>query len=110
MKIAVKMLGCPKNDVDAEVMIYLLKEAGHEITTDPAQAEAIIVNTCGFIKDAKDESVDAILEMAQYKKDGRCRRLIVTGCLSQRYNKKLFEALPEVDLMIGVNDLTALFP
>ena len=104
MKIAVKMLGCPKNDVDAEVMIYLLKEAGHEITTDPAQAEAIIVNTCGFIKDAKDESVDAILEMAQYKKDGRCRRLIVTGCLSQRYNKKLFDALPEVDLMIGVND------
>ena len=104
MKIAFKMLGCPKNDVDAEVMIYQLREAGHDIVTNPAVADAIVVNTCGFIKDAKDESVDAILEMAEYKKSGSCQRLIVTGCLSQRYNKQLFDAIPEVDLMIGVNE------
>ncbi len=104
MKIAFKMLGCPKNDVDAEVMIYLLREAGHDIVGDPSVADAIIVNTCGFIKDAKDESVDAILEMAEHKKTGSCQRLIVSGCLSQRYNKQLFDAIPEVDLMIGVND------
>lgn len=98
------MLGCPKNDVDAEAMLFLLREAGHETTADPAAADAIIVNTCGFIKDAKSESVHSLLEMAEYKKTGRCRLLVATGCLPQRYKQELFDAMPEVDLMVGVND------
>lgn len=104
INIAMIMLGCPKNDVDAEAMLYLLREAGHRIVSDPSEADAIIVNTCGFIKDAKQESVNTLLEMAEYRKSGRCRLLVATGCLTQRYREQLFEAMPEVDLMIGVNE------
>jgi ribosomal protein S12 methylthiotransferase len=104
MKITIIMLGCPKNDVDAETMLYLLKNAGHEIVEDPAEADVIIVNTCGFIKDAKQESVDMLLGMTEYRKTGNCKLLVATGCLTQRYKEQLFEALPEVDMMIGVND------
>ena len=104
MKIAMIMLGCPKNDVDAEAMLFQLREAGHQIVSDPAGADAIIVNTCGFIKDAKQESVNTLLEMAEYRKEGRCRLLVATGCLTQRYQDQLFEAMPEVDMMVGVND------
>ena len=104
MNIALIKLGCPKNDVDAEVMQYVLQKAGHRFVQEPGDAEAIIVNTCGFIRDAKQQSVNTILEMAQYKESGRCRMLIVSGCLSQRYSDELFESLPEVDLMVGVND------
>ena len=76
-------LGCAKNRVDGELMLGRLKDKGYELVSDPAQAEVILVNTCGFIEEAKQESIDAIFEMAEYKKD-RCRALIVTGCLSQR--------------------------
>jgi ribosomal protein S12 methylthiotransferase len=98
------MLGCPKNDVDAEAMLYRLREAGHAVVTDPAEADVVIVNTCGFIKDAKQESVDALLEMTELKKAGSCRLLVASGCLPQRYRQELFDAMPEVDLMIGVNE------
>ncbi len=101
---AVVMLGCPKNDVDAEAMLYRLREAGHTIEADPAQADVVIVNTCGFIKDAKQESVNTLLEMAELKKTGSCRLLVASGCLPQRYRQELFDAMPEVDLMIGVNE------
>ena len=84
-KVAVVNLGCPKNQIDAETMLGLLVEAGYEITHQPQDAEIIIVNTCGFIDKARQESVEQILAMAQYKDMGRCRQLIVTGCLSQRY-------------------------
>jgi ribosomal protein S12 methylthiotransferase len=104
MKVLMVPLGCPKNDVDAEAMLYLLGEAGHETVADPAEADVIIVNTCGFIADAKRESVDTLLEMAEYKSSGRCRLLVASGCLPQRYKRELLDAMPEVDLMVGVND------
>ena len=85
MKIGLISLGCPKNLVDSEVMLGLAREAGHELTQDPAGADVLVVNTCAFIDRAKQESVDTILEMAQHKKDGGCKRLIVTGCLAERY-------------------------
>ena len=97
-------LGCSKNRVDSEQILGMLKENGFEITNDEAQAEVIIVNTCGFINPAKEESIGAILEMAQHKKGGSCRLLVVTGCLSQRYPKELREELPEVDIFWGVKD------
>ena len=106
MAITVGMvsLGCSKNRVDSEQILGMLKENGFEITNDEAQAEVIIVNTCGFINPAKEESIGAILEMAQHKKNGNCRLLVVTGCLSQRYPKELREELPEVDIFWGVKD------
>ena len=85
MKIGFLSLGCPKNLVDGEVMLGMAREAGHEITTDAATAEVLVVNTCAFIDSAKQESIDAILEMAAQKRDGRCSRLVVTGCLAERY-------------------------
>lgn len=102
MKVAMKSLGCPKNEVDAEVLLYELAQAGYEVIPEAQKADIIIVNTCGFISDAAQESVDTILDMAAYKKD-RCKLLIVSGCLSQRYQEKLFTQLPEVDLMLGVS-------
>ena len=91
MKIAIISLGCPKNQVDADVFCHALIKDGHTTVGDPAQADVIIINTCGFIESAKEESIDAILEMAEYKKTGRCRLLVVTGCLAQRYEKSLLE-------------------
>ena len=82
-------LGCSKNRVDSELMLGKLADAGYEITPDPADADAIIVNTCGFIDPAKEESIDTLLEMAGYKKSGRCRLVIATGCLVQRYSAEL---------------------
>lgn len=105
MKIGIVSLGCAKNLVDTEIVLGFLKEAGFRIVSDPKQAAMIIVNTCGFIREAKEESIAAILEMAEYKKRGTCRGLIVMGCLSQRYGEELWEALPEVDGMLGVNEL-----
>lgn len=101
MRVYLQPLGCPKNDVDAEVMLHNLSRAGYDIVGQPDGADIIIVNTCGFILDAAQESVDAILELAEYKQRG-CRLLVVSGCLSQRYNDTLMEQLPEVDLMLGV--------
>lgn len=102
MKIGVVSLGCPKNLVDSETMLGLIHEENYEITNDPSEAEIIIVNTCGFIESAKEESINTILQMAEYKKSGSCKYIIVTGCLSQRYAKELFNELPEANAIAGV--------
>lgn len=94
-------LGCPKNLVDSEVMLGLLSRNGYTITPDETQAEVIIVNTCSFIRAATEESIDTILKVSRYKREGICRHLIVCGCLPQRYGPQLLDALPEVDLFIG---------
>lgn len=99
-------LGCDKNRVDSEVMLGLLLRAGHSIVNRPEEADVIIVNTCGFIDPAKEESVETILEQAQYKKMGKCRLLIVTGCLAQRYSKEIINEIPEVDAVIGTGRFT----
>lgn len=106
--IGVISLGCAKNQVDTERMLGLLTEAGHSLTNNPAEANVLIVNTCGFIESAKQESINAILEMAQYKEDGRCKRLVVTGCLSERYRRELTQAMPEIDLLLGVREYETL--
>lgn len=103
LKVGMISLGCNKNRVDSETALGLLRDKGYEFTGDPAAADVLMVNTCGFIESAKEESIDAILEMAEYKKTGRCRLLVVTGCLAQRYEKSLLEEIPEIDLLMGVN-------
>lgn len=102
LKIGMISLGCAKNRVDSENLLGRLKAAGHEFVDDPAQADAIFVNTCGFIEDAKQESIDAILEMAAARKKGA--KLLVTGCLAQRYSDALMEEIPEIDGLLGVKD------
>ena len=101
MKILFISLGCDKNLADSEEMLGLLTAGGHEITDDETQADAIVINTCCFIKDAKEESVETILEMTEYKKIGSCHALIVTGCMAQRYQKEIIEEVPEVDAVLG---------
>lgn len=101
MKILFISLGCDKNLADSEEMLGLLTAGGHEITDDETQADAIVINTCCFIKDAKEESVETILEMAEYKKTGSCHALIVTGCMAQRYQKEIIEEVTEVDAVLG---------
>ncbi|MTI94497.1 MAG: 30S ribosomal protein S12 methylthiotransferase RimO [Firmicutes bacterium] len=103
--VVVVNLGCPKNQIDAETMLGLMARAGYEITTRLEEAEVIIVNTCGFIEQAKEESINKILEVAEHKKHGCCRQLIVSGCLSQRYQKQLPELLPEVDAYLGTGSI-----
>jgi len=103
-KVSLVSLGCPKNLVDAEVMLGYLAGEGYEVTTDEREADIIIVNTCSFIKEAKQESIDTILDLADRKHDGRCRLLIVTGCLPQRYQEELAVELPEVDIFVGTGD------
>src|SRR6059036_2717676 len=105
MKIGLISLGCPKNLVDSEVMLGLARAAGHELTSDPSGADVIVVNTCAFIDSAKQESVDAILEMAQHKKNGACRRLIVAGCLAERYRDELKKEIPEIDAILGTGEV-----
>ncbi len=105
MKIGLISLGCPKNLVDSEVMLGLAQKAGHELTQDATSADVLVVNTCAFIDSAKKESVDAILEMAQLKKDGACRRLIVTGCLAERYRDELRAEIPEIDAVLGTGEV-----
>ena len=101
MKIGMVSLGCPKNLVDSEVMLGLAQQAGHELTQDPASADVLVVNTCAFIDSAKKESIDAILEMAQHKTEGACQRLIVTGCLAERYREQY---RVELERCVGVGD------
>ncbi len=101
MQLHLINLGCARNQVDSEIMAGRLVQAGHAIVNEPAQAETIIVNTCCFVEDAADESIETILTAAAYKKHGRCRRLIVTGCLPERYREATADALPEVDLFLG---------
>ena len=105
MKIGMISLGCPKNLVDSEVMLGLAQQQGHELTRDAAAADVLIVNTCAFIDRAKQESVDAILEMAEHKKTGACRRLVVTGCLAERYRDELREQIPEIDVVLGTGEV-----
>ncbi len=104
-KIGFISLGCPKNLVDSEVMLGLLKKGGHTVTTDPSEADVVVVNTCSFIEGSKRESIETILEAAELKKTGRCKRLIVTGCLAERYPKEIQTDLVEVDAILGTNQL-----
>ncbi len=105
MKIGFVSLGCPKNLVDTEVMMGQLTASGHELTPHPSDADIIVVNTCSFIDPAKQESVDTILEMAEYKKSGRAQKLIVAGCLVERHRGEIQKSMPEVDAVIGTNEL-----
>ncbi len=106
MNIYIETLGCAKNASDSEVAAGILEAAGHHIVRDPNEADGIIVNTCGFINDAKKESIGRIFDMAEYKKKGGI--LIVSGCLSQRYGEELYKEMPEVDIFLGVNDYPSL--
>ncbi|MBI5427148.1 MAG: 30S ribosomal protein S12 methylthiotransferase RimO [Nitrospinae bacterium] len=102
-KIGMVSLGCPKNTVDSELVLGDLSKNGYRITADRQEADIIIVNTCGFIEASKRESIDAILDMAQWKTQGKCKRLVVTGCLAERHAEELLKEIPEIDLMLGVN-------
>jgi ribosomal protein S12 methylthiotransferase len=101
MKIFMLSLGCAKNQVDSEIMLGRLTEAGGNVVQNPDEADVIIVNTCSFIEDAAAESIDSILELAKFKKKGNCRKLIVAGCLPERYREDIAEALPEADMFLG---------
>ena len=103
MKLLFISLGCDKNLVDSEEMLGMLAADGHQIVDDEDEAEVIIVNTCCFIGDAKEESVNTILEMAELKKEGRCKALIVTGCMAQRYKQEILDEIPEVDGILGTS-------
>ena len=103
MKIGFVSLGCSKNLVDSEKIMGMLKEAGHEMVAHPDQAEVIFINTCGFIQPAKEEAINTILEMAEYKKYN-CKKLIVLGCLAQRYKEELIKEMPEVDRFIAIRE------
>jgi ribosomal protein S12 methylthiotransferase len=105
VKIGFVSLGCPKNLVDGEVMLGIAREAGHDITPEASDADVIVVNTCAFIDNAKQESIDAILEMAGRKQDGTCRRLVVTGCLAERYRDDLRKEIPEIDALLGTGEV-----
>ena len=99
--IAFVSLGCDKNLVDSEHMLGLLHEAGFTLIGDESEAEVLVVNTCCFIEDAKRESIEQILEVAKYKEIGKCKALIVTGCMAQRYKEEILEEMPEVDAVVG---------
>ena len=107
-KVFLQTLGCPKNLVDSELMLGLIARDGAEVVLDPETADVLIINTCGFIGDAKKESIDAILALAKFKADDPAKRLIVTGCLVQRYGGALQESLPEVDAFLGTGDFVRL--
>ena len=105
MKIGMVSLGCPKNLVDSEVMLGLAQQEGHRLTRDAAEADVLVVNTCAFIDKAKQESIDTILEMAEHKKTGKCQRLVVTGCMAERYRDELRVQIPEIDAIIGTGEV-----
>src|SRR3954469_6961072 len=105
VKVGMISLGCPKNLVDSEVMLGLAQQGGHELTQDARSADGLIVNTCAFIDSAKQESIDTILEMARHKTDGGCRRLIVTGCMAERYRDELKKEIPEIDAVLGTGQV-----
>ena len=107
-KVGLVSLGCAKNRVDSENLLGMLRQRGYEIVSDPAEADVLFVNTCGFIESAKEESIEAIFEMAQYKKQGN-KRLFVTGCLAQRYPEALMSEIPEIDGILGVAQYARLF-
>lgn len=103
-KIGFVSLGCDKNLIDSEIMLGLIDEKGYAITNNDQEADIIIVNSCGFIMDANQEAIDKVLEVADYKTEGNCKGIIVTGCMAQRYKDEIFEALPEVDAVVGTGD------
>src|SRR5215470_2373623 len=105
-RVHVLTLGCPKNQVDTEVMLGVLTRAGHEVVSDPDESDVLVVNTCAFIGPAKEESIDAILDAARVKAAGEGKRLVVTGCLAQRFADDLVRELPEVDAFVGTGDIT----
>ena len=108
MKILFVSLGCDKNLVDSEVMIGLLGKKGFSFTDDETEADVIVINTCCFINDAKEESINTILEMAEYRKSGSCKALIVAGCLAQRYKQEIVDEIPEVDAVLGTTTYDAI--
>lgn len=108
VKVGLVSLGCAKNRVDSENLLGMLRERGMEIVSEPAEADVIFVNTCGFIESAKEESIETIFEMAQYKKEGNLKKLFVTGCLAQRYPEALMSEIPEIDGIMGVRDYARL--
>ncbi|MEW5984824.1 MAG: 30S ribosomal protein S12 methylthiotransferase RimO [Acidobacteriota bacterium] len=108
MKVGFVSLGCPKNLVDSEVMIGLVQQAGHRVIPDAAQADVLVVNTCAFIDSAKQESVEAILELAEFKRSGRCQKLVVTGCLAERYRDELKTQIDEIDEVLGTGEVPAI--
>lgn len=103
-KVGMVSLGCPKNQVDAELMLAKLQASGHEICGEVYGCDAVIINTCGFIEDAKREAIDNILEMAGYKEDGEIKKIIVTGCLAERYREEILEEIPEIDAVVGLGN------
>ena len=104
-KVSIVSLGCARNLVDSEVMAGLLQKRSYELVQEPAEADVVLVNTCGFIEAAKVESIDTILEMARLKDEGKISKLVVAGCLAQRYPEDLATDLPEVDLFIGTGEV-----
>ena len=108
MKVGLVSLGCPKNLVDSEYMLGILQKDGYTVTNDERSADLLIINTCAFIDEAKEESVNTILELARLKQDGACRAILVTGCLAQRFPRELAEEIPEIDGLIGTGDVSAI--
>lgn len=104
MNVSLITLGCAKNEVDSEMFLGFLKNTGFELTNEIQNADLIIINTCGFIKSAKEEAIETILDMAEYKKKGKCKHLFVVGCLAKRYKNEIIKNFPEVDLVIGVDE------
>src|ERR1700730_545068 len=104
-KAGIISLGCPKRLVDSEVMMGILARNGYEFTPNTGEAEVLVVNTCSFIAPAQKESIDTILEMAEYKKFGVAKKLIVAGCLVERYRQEIFDQIPEVDAIVGTGEL-----
>ena len=104
-KVGFVSLGCPKNLVDSEVMLGTLAGCGYSITPNKEEADVIVVNTCGFIDSAKKESIDTILEMAELKTRGNCKRLVVAGCLAERYRNQIQQEIPEIDFVFGPDEL-----
>ena len=101
-KVGMISLGCPKNQVDGEIMLSKLADNGFEITNDVDGADVVIVNTCGFIEDAKKEAIENILDMVELKKEGVIRKIVVTGCLAERYRDEVLSEIPEVDAVVGI--------
>ena len=101
-KVGIVSLGCPKNQVDAEMLLFTLKSKGFELVNDPADADAVIVNTCGFIESAKQESINEIIELGKLKQEGKIKAIIVTGCLAERYKNEITRQLYEVDAALGI--------
>lgn len=109
-KIAIISLGCPKNLINSEQMLSLLDDAGYELVGDPDGADAVVINTCGFIDSAKMEAIETILEMGELKSEGRLGKIVIVGCLSQRYKEELFSEMPEIDAMMGTNNYSDIVP